>query len=344
MSRSATALCLLLFLVQPAVLEGDAKEPIGDVAFMRDGDIYTATLDGKHVRCLTTDGRNAFPIWSPDGRYIAFSKASLPVNGAYSAALCIITPDGRYQRTLKEAGSRQAFYPLAWLPRGNGLTYNELVLDSDAGLELGVVYLRKARYPSAPVSQWSRAIKRRGLLSSPPHMPGGALAFSPSGRKIIFEGSTRREPPSFFPIFDLYTMNTDGSRLQRVARLEHVSVNCLRWHPSSKILSAEKRYRANLEVDSGIWLRDSNGRALKKLAEMPQPSLSGMDWSPKGDRIVYQLNKPGYPRGSTDPGDSGFEHPENFATMSKYSSVWIMNADGSGKRRLASNTCHPNWR
>ena len=333
---------LLIVLAVPTAHA--SKQPLGDIAFVRNGDIYTVTLDGKLVRQLTTDGRNAFPMWSPNGRYIAFSKASIPVGGQYkSAAIWIITSDGKYQKALTKFQRFQGHYPTAWLSNSRGIIYTDWALDSDVGSEFKVAYLSKARNPNAPVDQWTRTIKRAGLHSKPPHMPGGALAFSPSYSKVIFMGSAR-ESDNGYPIYDLYMMNADGSGVRRVEKLEHKYIECLRWNPTSGILSAEKHYLGNLKSESGIWLRDSKGKTLKKIADLSQPSFYEMDWSPKGDRIIYQMSEPGYPAGNLDPLYSGFEHPENFAVMSQKSAVWILKADGSEKRRFASNACHPNWR
>src|SRR5580765_5744168 len=43
------------------------------IAFARTGiGIVTMNLDGRDVHRLTTNGRDSFPAWSPDGKQIAF--------------------------------------------------------------------------------------------------------------------------------------------------------------------------------------------------------------------------------------------------------------------------------
>ena len=52
--------------------------PSGQIAFVRDGDIYIMNADGSGVRRLTTSSRReGQPAWSPDGRTIAFIRAGI---------------------------------------------------------------------------------------------------------------------------------------------------------------------------------------------------------------------------------------------------------------------------
>ncbi|MDQ3488935.1 MAG: hypothetical protein M3468_14550, partial [Acidobacteriota bacterium] len=54
-------------LTQPAI-------SAASIAFIYAGDLFVADVDGKNVRRLTTDdGTESSPVFSPDGRTIAFS-------------------------------------------------------------------------------------------------------------------------------------------------------------------------------------------------------------------------------------------------------------------------------
>lgn len=48
------------------------KPPAKLIAFERDNQIWTITPDGKTLTQLTKEGRNARPVWSPDGKTLAF--------------------------------------------------------------------------------------------------------------------------------------------------------------------------------------------------------------------------------------------------------------------------------
>jgi Tol biopolymer transport system component len=69
------------------------------VLFSRTGiGIMSMNVDGTALRRLTTNGRDAFPAWSPDGKQIAFVR---PTNAAWSTF--VMTSSGGRQRRLAKA-------------------------------------------------------------------------------------------------------------------------------------------------------------------------------------------------------------------------------------------------
>jgi len=62
--------------------------------------IVTMDVDGRHLRRLTTNGRDSFPAWSPDGKQIAFVR---PANAAWS--IFLMSSSGAHQRRLAKAPS-----------------------------------------------------------------------------------------------------------------------------------------------------------------------------------------------------------------------------------------------
>jgi Tol biopolymer transport system component len=324
----------------PSPAPGQPKPQIGDIAFIANGDVYTVTLDGQHFQQLTTDGRNAFPIWSPNGRYIAFSKAGPPPQAGASpnASLWVVTADGKYAKPVVNAVQNEAIYPVAWLPDSSGLLAAVHYLETDVEAVLRVVTLDGKPY--APYQKWIEAAKKAGFLHQlAAHNPdelghGQAGAFSPDGREIVFTGATQSVTDG--PRLDLFGMSTDGSRLRRLTELPNISLHCLRWSPRrNRLLSSELRELPGGKSEAGIWLRSADGKVIRKLADTKGPSFSGMDWSPRGDYIIFQVSDAKYPR---------FEHPSGFRDLSSHSSVWLMKADGTGKYKLSDNACQPNWK
>jgi Tol biopolymer transport system component len=191
------------------------------------------------------------------------------------------------------------------------------------------------------MSRWQRAGRRARFLGDRKHYsftPGQAAAFSSDGRRMIFTASTTFLVDS--ARLDIYRMNIDGRGLRRLAVMPYQWAKCLRWNPrGNTILSAEQRYLPGKPQEAGIWLRDANWRVLRKLADGRSVSFCGMDWSPDGTRVIYQVADSGYTGFA-----NLFEHPDRFGGMSRHCSIWVMRRDGTAKRKLLDNACHPNWR
>jgi TolB protein len=84
------------------------------LAFARIGSgIFTVGVDGTGLRRLTRNGRDSFPVWSPDGRSIAFLR---PLRDQW--ALFVMSSTGKGQRRLPQAPP--AGRP-TWLANGKSL-------------------------------------------------------------------------------------------------------------------------------------------------------------------------------------------------------------------------------
>ena len=148
-------------VIQPSQADSASKEtpqpppesnPIHEIAFVRNGDIYICTRNGENLKRLTTDGKNAFPLWSFNGEWIAFLKAEPPVRGIAGTTLCVINvDDGGVRRLITEGGA--SLYPVSWLPDDSGVIYNFTQLETE-GLpgRFGVVRLDGSKIIWAP---WS---------------------------------------------------------------------------------------------------------------------------------------------------------------------------------------------
>ena len=330
-------------VIQPSQADSASKEtpeplpksnPIYEIAFVRNGDIYICTRNGENLKRLTTDGKNAFPLWSFNGEWIAFLKAEPPVRGIAGTTLCVINvDDGNVRRLITEGGA--SLYPVSWLPDDSGVIYNFTQLETE-GLpgRFDVVRLDGSKIIWAPLERWRESAERMYPVWNG---FGGALAFSPDFDEVLLTGSHRSYEESGYPILDLYHIDYDGSDLETMQVLDNTWIYCLRWHPVEDmfLFSATRNVYGEPITERGVWLASDDGDSVRHVVENTAASFNGMDWVDGADRIIYQQTSADYPN---------FEHPEAFGELSSMSSIWIMNTDGTGRRVILDNACHPNFR
>jgi Tol biopolymer transport system component len=86
----------------------------------KDASVWVYPLDGRSaLRRLTLTGRNRYPVWSPDGRWIAFQSERGAERGIYRQRA---DGTGGAER-LTTAPKDQAHIPEAWSPDGRHLAY-----------------------------------------------------------------------------------------------------------------------------------------------------------------------------------------------------------------------------
>jgi len=190
------------------------------------------------------------------------------------------------------------------------------------------------------------------------------IAWSPDGREIAFfrVGSSPR--PGF------YVVRADGSGERRLTR--NAMGSGLAWAPDGKSIAFTRGGGpfTGLPADyRDIWVTNADGsgqRMLVKRAIEPR-------WSPDGKQVsfmslrsgnweIYVINADGsdverltrnteadgFPAWSPDGRQLAFTRfrfarssPGGF--MPGYSDVYVMNADGSGQRRMARNAAFTGW-
>ena len=140
-----------------------------------------------------------------------------------------------------------------------------------------------------------------------------APAWSPDGSKIVYATDKGGE------VLRLHVMNSDGSGEQQVSRNGKLTAySDPQWSPDGATIAfgITRIRRVLRHFDFGIGVMDADGGNVRRLTPRRAPDELNPNWSPDGANIVFEVNRV-------------------FDTSQ--SDMWLMNADGSGKRRLTKS-------
>jgi Tol biopolymer transport system component len=128
------------------------------------------------VRLTSWHGPDASPVWSPDGRHIAYLQASEPQLSAYTQNTIALIPSSGGTTQLLAPTLDRDVSQLAFTPDGSALRF---VLGDD----------RAAHLAQVPVAGGavSRLVDGRRVVT--------AFDESPNGRLVLNTGTAQRSPP-----------------------------------------------------------------------------------------------------------------------------------------------------
>jgi len=150
----------------------DGKQVAVGINDGTNANIWIYDLSGTStIRQLTFGGRNRFPVWSADGKYVTFQSDREGDFGIFWQRADGSAPPVRL--TKPESGA--AHVPDAWSPKND-----QLLLDVEAGSNLSLAML----------SLHERKVVPFGSVQSGSVAP--AAAFSPDGRWVVYQSTNSR--------------------------------------------------------------------------------------------------------------------------------------------------------
>jgi Tol biopolymer transport system component len=209
-----------------------------------------------------------------DGR-IAFTRTT---NHGYEAAIYAIDPDGSDLKLLTSTG-KIAAHP-AYSPDGS-----QIAFERD-----GEIWVMGA----AGESPQRLTDPRRYIVDTEP-------SWSPDGKRLVFVRSGKGSSGDA----DLWTVDSDGSALHRVARTKHLDERWPAWSPDGRLIAF-----TNVKPRAGIYTVNVHGRHLETVDASRQQPFD-FDWSPDGKRIALVRANGGRAQ------------------------LLVVDSDGSGEHRLA---------
>jgi len=147
--------------------------------------IYTINIDGTNLEFLTSGN---YPTWSPDGQKIAFIDYQPTIEGD----IYTINPDGTDRRLINNQPTTKTLMPITWL--GNEQIVYSYTPNPNAPSSLYKILVTTNSTPEILVSN-----------SRTNNYPCGSL----DGSQVVFRSYQSGN-------FDLYTVNADGTNLNRV--------------------------------------------------------------------------------------------------------------------------------
>jgi Tol biopolymer transport system component len=149
----------------------------------------------------------------------------------------------------------------------------------------------------------------------------------------------------------LWTMNADGSDQARIegSRLWDFAPA---WSPDGELIafvnSREKLQGFSSTVPSAIWTMTPRGENRRRLTN-PSEYDFRPSWSTEGSRIVFDRDPDGnygYACGGGITITTEKQEQEGgcpYVMGPALPSIWVMNADGSGQRRLTGELTGDSW-
>ncbi len=278
----------------------DAQARIAFVS-RRDGntEIYVMAADGQNQRRLTNNpARDHSPLWSPDGKRIAFVSERdghvHPIRGFPTDEIYVMDANGGNQQNLTNDPHDDS--SPSWSPDGK-----HIVFDTDRNNDKG--HNREIYVMNADGTNQRRLTNNRTEDEEP--------AWSPDGERIAF--SARREGHVVHNLditYEIYVMDADGENEQRLTENRNNDWDPV-WSPDGKRIAFMADRKGNGE-NFDIYVMDADGGNQQKLT-----NHRGYDgspsWSPNSEQIAFSSNRDG----NTE--------------------IYVMDADGGNLQNLTNN-------
>ena len=255
-------------------------------------EIYVMNADGTGVTRLThNDARDWRPMWSPDGRRIAFVSTRHREDEDYDpdkVEIYVMNADGTGVTRLTHNDALDSLPN--WSPDGRRIAFTSTRHreDEDHDSDKVEIYVMNADGTGVTRLTHNDARDWRPM-------------WSPDGRRIAFVSTRHREDEDYDPDkVEIYVMNADGTGVTRLTHNDALD-SLPNWSPDGRrIAFVSTRHREDEDYDPDnleIYVMNADGTGVTRLTHNDARD-SSPSWSPAGERAAAAP-------ATTQPGVSG---------------------------------------
>ena len=276
--------------------------------------LHLDPLSGETHAITASAGRVFDFAVSPDGEKIAYSR----INLRDGSDLILINRDGSKEKVLVECGDFACIEP-AWTIDGRFVAYTRYESGLTASLieGIGKIYIVDVESGLS------------NLLFNNPGLYGSLAVFSPEGSMVSFydfveqairlvnlqDGSSSIIPSRLagrgswspdgsvlivadwdgegtIPTSTLFRLDLQTRSVSRFfdESFEVLGVSLPVWSPDGELVVCGVQTQ-NPQEGKQLWLFDRNGKPILQITNDPQMNYSSYQWSPDGQRVVFQQIK-----------------------------------------------------
>ena len=287
----------------------------GRIAFSSDRSgvfaIWTINPDGTGATQLTHHGTNIqdwWPVESPDGRRIAFTRYLRTDKTPGSQALYIMNADGSNLQRLSTGGNGTDDNLADFSPDGTKIAFVSDRTDPNISVcrttPIGGFACNWQIYVMNADGTNQQRLTTEPAADTYPE-------FSPDGTKILFD-STRSGSSA------VYTMHSDGTHIQQLTA-DTLGAGDSNWSPDGAKVTFVFQFEAN---DNEIFTMNTDGTGVKQLTSYGNHPTLEPEYSPDGTVILFGLF------GVVSNADHGCCGNADLVVMSS--------VDGSGKTNITN--------